>query len=109
MTGSKAADARPLLLEIASLVTASLPRVLAARHDVTWKPDGSPVTAADLLIEGLVRDFLEARLPNVTFIGEERYDGMQRVRFDSGFVALLDPIDGTENFCSGLKEWGVSF
>jgi myo-inositol-1(or 4)-monophosphatase len=26
----------------------------------------------------------------------------------SGWIAVLDPIDGTENFCSGLKEWGVS-
>ena len=26
----------------------------------------------------------------------------------AGWIAVLDPIDGTENFCSGLKEWGVS-
>jgi myo-inositol-1(or 4)-monophosphatase len=27
---------------------------------------------------------------------------------DGEWVAVLDPIDGTENFCSGLKEWGTS-
>jgi len=30
------------------------------------------------------------------------------LRVSDGWVAVLDPIDGTENFCSGLKEWGFA-
>jgi len=54
-----------------------------------------------------VSQFLIDRLPEVTFIGEESFDFMNKSM--ESFVVLLDPIDGTENFCSGLKEWGVSF
>lgn len=98
---------RELLTAVADLVMANLPEILARRRDVTWKPDGSPVTAADVLVERLVRRFLEGRIPALTFVGEESFDPAQAVA--GGAVALLDPIDGTENFCSGLKEWGTSF
>lgn len=27
---------------------------------------------------------------------------------ESQWVTILDPIDGTENFCSGLREWGIT-
>ena len=27
---------------------------------------------------------------------------------EDNWIAILDPIDGTENFTSGLKEWGVA-
>lgn len=100
-------DVRSLLTGIAGLVHANLDRVLAGRTDVAFKADGSPVTSSDLFLEELIRGFVAARVPDLVFIGEESYDPARPMAGDN--VVLLDPIDGTENFCSGLKEWGVSF
>lgn len=97
---------RPLLEATCDLVAASLRDIEATRYDITYKPDGSPVTSADLLVERLIRELLVERLGELTFVGEESYrgeDGWQR-----GWVAVLDPVDGTENLCAGLPEWGVS-
>lgn len=99
-------DALALLRTISGLVRAEIPNILARRSDVSWKDDGSPVTAADIFLESLIRGRLEAELPALSFVGEESYRPGQVLGGE--WVALLDPIDGTENFCSGLKEWGVS-
>nr|WP_249407706.1 inositol monophosphatase family protein [Rhizobium sp. CFBP 8752] len=70
------------------------------------KPDGSPVTKADVFLEKAIASHLNSRIPGLRFIGEETGD--TETTTGSEWVAVLDPIDGTENFCSGLKEWGVS-
>jgi myo-inositol-1(or 4)-monophosphatase len=99
-------DTAALLAGVRDLVAASLPDLDARRHDIEWKADGSPVTAADRLLEARIHAWLDARLPDLTLIGEESHVGGPAPR--TGWIAVLDPIDGTENFCSGLKEWGVS-
>ncbi len=89
------------------LVLASLPDLLPNRYIIDYKFDNSPVTAVDRDLELILKIFLKEKLPGLCFIGEESFDF--KTGFDStGYVAILDPIDGTENFCSGLKEWGVS-
>jgi myo-inositol-1(or 4)-monophosphatase len=82
-----------------------LPVVNAQRYSISHKSDGSPVTDADLLIEREVGEQLAHHLAGVTVIGEESAPDEWSA---DGYVAVLDPIDGTENFCSGLPEWGVS-
>lgn len=64
-----AREARRLLESVMGLVIGELPRILAGRQDVTWKPDARPVTSADVFLEGLIRDFLASRLPDLDFIG----------------------------------------
>lgn len=99
-------DVTPILEDAWDMIRANLPQTLALRHEITWKPDGSPVTRADYLHEELLGSFLRARLPGVSLVAEESYAvGMP---LDAEWTAVLDPIDGTENFCSGLKEWGVA-
>lgn len=95
-----------LLLHLRQFIEDQLPALQARRYDITWKPDGSPVTAADVFLEDAIRDWLTRELPGLSFIGEESWVEGQAI--GEGWVAVLDPIDGTENFCSGLKEWGVS-
>lgn len=97
---------REILEEAAQLVVSSLPDIQRLRYSITYKEDNSPVTEADYLIEKRIRDFLKSKLPELVFVGEESFDFGSIDT--SGYVALLDPIDGTENFCSGLKEWGTS-
>lgn len=98
--------ARETLDSVRALVMDVLPQVLERRSFVAYKADGSPVTAADVFLEDKILDHLAARLPGLRFVAEEAGPGAISAR--QGLLAILDPIDGTENFCSGLKEWGVS-
>lgn len=95
-----------LLNEVRDFVLTSVPRIQERRYDISWKSDGSPVTSADIWLEAEIRRLLSAQLPGLVFIGEESWH--QGILLDGEWIAVLDPIDGTENFCSGLKEWGTS-
>ncbi len=95
-----------LIKNCENLVYDSLSQMLAQRYEITYKPDGSPVTTADVLMENIIKKYLTTQIPNLRFIGEESFDFAWSE--NTGYLAILDPIDGTENFCSGLKEWGVS-
>lgn len=71
------------------------------------KEDDSFVSKGDLLVQDIVFDFCKEHLPNHHLISEELapFDGIE---WDTtGSYVVLDPIDGTENFVSGLREWGV--
>jgi myo-inositol-1(or 4)-monophosphatase len=101
-----------LLADARTLIADSLPELQARRYDIRWKDDDSPVTEADIFLERRLTGWLAERLPGLVLIGEESFadapPAAPLAAGRSGWVAVLDPIDGTENFCSGLKEWGVS-
>ena len=98
----------PLLHGVRNLVNDLLPSLLERRYDIAWKPDGSPVTQADLFLEKRLTEWLGERLPGLHLIGEEGFREESADRPREGWIAVIDPVDGTENFCSGLKEWGLS-
>ncbi len=62
-----------------------------------------PVTCADLESEDKMRDFIKKARPLDTVIGEER--GISPG--SSEFTWVLDPIDGTRAFVSGIPVWTV--
>ena len=70
---------------------------------IDQKPDLTPVTIADREAEAAMRDLIAARFPGHGIIGEEH----GRVRDDAEFVWVLDPIDGTKNFISGIPLFGT--
>src|SRR3984885_916554 len=62
-------------------------------------------TEADLNTELLIRDRLRERFPEDAFLGEET----GRTEFAPGQgIWVVDPIDGTQPFVSGLTGWCVS-
>ena len=67
------------------------------------KPDLSPVTVADRAAEMAMRRLIAARFPAHGIIGEE----FGREREDAEFVWVLDPIDGTKSFISGVPLFGT--
>ena len=101
-------DAIELMKGIVSLIKGELPQILAHRYEIEWKPDGSPVTKSDVYLEEIIHQFIKDQISDVAFIGEESFSP-ELLNSPHTYYAILDPIDGTENFCSGLKEWGVSF
>jgi len=72
------------------------------------KADNSYVTEGDLLCETLVRECIAKHYPGYYLVSEESPDDENVYNSTQDKVIILDPIDGTENFTSGLKEWGVA-
>jgi histidinol-phosphatase len=65
--------------------------------EVHHKEDESPVTEADLLAERLIRKRLKSSFPEDGILGEEEGESGS---IDSRW--LIDPIDGTKSFVSGV-------
>lgn len=62
-----------------------------------------PVTEADRAAETAMRALIETRFPRDGILGEEFGEKASQ----DGFTWVLDPIDGTRAFMSGLPLWGV--
>ncbi|HWA25591.1 MAG TPA: histidinol-phosphatase [Lacunisphaera sp.] len=70
---------------------------------VELKGDLSPVTAADRGAEELLRRMINAKFPRHGILGEE----LGPENTDAEFVWVLDPVDGTKTFITGVPLWGT--
>ena len=70
---------------------------------VESKLDNTPVTAADREAEAEMRALIEARFPDHGVLGEEH----GRTRLEADYVWVIDPIDGTKSFVSGVPLFGI--
>ena len=62
-----------------------------------------PVTAADRAAEQAMRTRIREVFPQHGIVGEEFSDEGS----DAAYVWVLDPIDGTKSFISGMPAWGT--
>ncbi len=92
--------------EIITKIKARLVEILLLRRRYTKKYDGSYVSDGDNLIQSIVLEYVRSNLPGYNLISEELAILDNNWDENASYV-VLDPIDGTENFVSGLKEWGV--
>jgi myo-inositol-1(or 4)-monophosphatase len=71
-------------------------------HDKSSGAYFDPVTEADRRIETLIRERLGAKFPAHRIVGEEHGDiGAGNTYW------VIDPIDGTRSFISGMPTWGI--
>ena len=70
---------------------------------VDRKADGTPLTIADREAETLLRREIESAFPEDQIVGEE-FDNKPGT---SGWGWILDPIDGTKSFISGVPLYGT--
>jgi myo-inositol-1(or 4)-monophosphatase len=63
------------------------------------------VSEADIAVEKLIRNRLMTEYPDDGYLGEET--GHEAASGDSG-IWVVDPIDGTQPFLSGLSTWCIS-
>jgi histidinol phosphatase-like enzyme (inositol monophosphatase family) len=62
-----------------------------------------PVTAADRAAEQAMRSLIRKTFPQHGIVGEEFKDEDA----NAAYVWVLDPIDGTKSFISGMPAWGT--
>lgn len=75
--------------------------------EVWWKNEGrSPVSAADFAANEKLATLLRTARPDYGWLSEETDDDNRRLSQATVFV--VDPIDGTRGFLSGLETWCVS-
>ena len=92
--------------ELATRLGRDHPAVLPhrAQRRQQGRPHGfDPVTAADRAAETAMRALIRRTFPDHGIIGEEF--GAERA--DAEYVWVLDPIDGTKSFISGMPAWGT--
>jgi myo-inositol-1(or 4)-monophosphatase len=93
--------------EIAREAGALLQQMYLAPLDVRYKArqnDRDPVTAADEAVEALVRREVAERFPDHGVLGEEGAD----TSAEAEYLWVVDPLDGTANFASGLPIFACS-
>jgi 3'(2'), 5'-bisphosphate nucleotidase len=90
------------------VVRAGLAILAIDRHAMTieGKPDGSPVTQADLTADHIIAEGLAKLVPDVPLLSEERLQSAKPLGRGSFF--LIDPLDGTREFVAGRAEYTVN-
>lgn len=79
-----------------------LERVTDGGFEVAEKSDASVVTDADLETEKALRGRIAEAYPDHGVLGEE----LPTLNPDAEYQWILDPIDGTEEFCAGVPTFG---
>jgi len=85
-----------------------LPRLNRVSRD--YKADGSLVTGADLALQDHLLRELNHRWPDISLLSEEMSEAERRRALDNAAhgVWVLDPLDGTTNFASGIPYFCIS-
>lgn len=94
-------------LEAAVAITRDAARIsldaFATLPEVDLKSDESPVTRADRETELFIRQALERAFPEDGIYGEE----FGTARLDQDRIWVVDPIDGTKSFITGVPLFGM--
>jgi inositol-phosphate phosphatase/L-galactose 1-phosphate phosphatase/histidinol-phosphatase len=103
MTETVTAAHLALAGELADAAGAIIRRYFRQPIAIDDKSDLTPVTIADREAEAAMRRLIEARFPDHGIFGEEE----GRTRPDAEYQWVLDPIDGTKSFISGVPLFGT--
>src|ERR1700754_2858706 len=101
--------AAALMAPLTDLVARAGAAILAinrAAMKVDGKPDGSPVTEADMTADRIIGEGLARLFPDIPALSEERLHLARPPYRDSFF--LIDPLDGTKEYVSGRGEFTVN-
>ncbi|MES2712606.1 MAG: 3'(2'),5'-bisphosphate nucleotidase CysQ [Pseudomonadota bacterium] len=96
----------PALAALATEAGAAIERI---RAGTDWqacdKADGSPLTAADLAADTIIRAGLAATFPAIPVVSEE---DAARPEEPGAIFFLVDPLDGTREFVAGRPDYTVN-
>jgi 3'(2'), 5'-bisphosphate nucleotidase len=106
ISGEAVAALMEPLTELVIRAGAAILEVNRRTMKVDGKPDGSPVTEADLAADRILGDGLARLMPQVPALSEERVD-LAKPPYRGSFF-LIDPLDGTKEFVAGRAEFTVN-
>ncbi len=94
-------DARKIVVEAGKITNSYFKQKLIIENK--QESAFNPVTVADKLTEKKIREMLEKLYPDDAIVGEEfgKKEGL------TDFTWIIDPIDGTKAFISGIPTWGI--
>lgn len=75
-------------------------------YHVEDKTPNNPVTTADFEADSLLKEKLGNAFPEYGWLSEESKDNPERL--DKEYVWVVDPIDGTKEFITGIPEFVIS-
>jgi len=101
MQSREAGDFREFATELAQIVIATVADRRTS-HEVEIKWDGTPVTCVDLAVEKALRARIESEHPEHGILGEE----LPGRNLAAEWCWVIDPIDGTSQFATGLPNYG---
>ncbi|KAA0972211.1 3'(2'),5'-bisphosphate nucleotidase CysQ [Aureimonas fodinaquatilis] len=81
-------------------------RYFQQNPQVFWKEGNSPVSQADLAVDGFLRDYLFSARPRYGWVSEETASEPPSGSENRFFI--VDPIDGTRSFLRGEATWCVA-
>lgn len=87
---------------------AAIMAIYAGSHDVEYKADRSPLTAADRAAHAVIVDGLQRVAPNLPILSEEGGEIPSSVRRKWSRFWLVDPLDGTKEFIKRNGEFTVN-
>ncbi len=102
-------DSAGLITHIESLSVEAGNAILQAREkgiEATDKPDGSPVTEADLAADRIIIEGLDRIAPGIPAVTEETYTAAADHEAEEYWC--VDPLDGTKGFINGGKNFTVN-
>jgi len=97
-------SALDVALEAAGVAGGILADRFEAGVEVKTKGRGNVVTDADIAAESAVTEILRREYPDVPVLGEEGVSG-EAPTGDECWVWIVDPLDGTRNFASGVPHF----
>lgn len=83
-----------------------LERYNKGNYQIYRKKDRSPVTTVDLEVNDFLRNTILHTYPGDGWLSEEDPD--DRTRLTKSRVWILDPLDGTKYFISGIPQFAIS-
>ncbi len=94
-------------LNLERLFHENLNQLINLRTNFKYKNDNSPVSSADIYCQNLIikeikKSFLDPIIISEELVTELNYFSKGKLLF------VIDPIDGTENFISGIEIWGIA-
>lgn len=96
----------PAVIDITKAAGAVVMSFYRSAYDVTDKAPDNPVTDADFASDTLLKERLQALLPEAGWLSEETADTPERL--DKRLLWCVDPIDGTKEFIMGIPEFSIS-
>lgn len=103
MTGTSGKSAMAVARDAASIAGVILVEKFHEVKQISYKGRGNIVTDVDKKVESEIFAVLGREFPDMGLLGEESEGASP----DSGYVWIVDPLDGTRNYASGIPHFSV--